>query len=143
MTREEMIEKFLCPGCVAGSDTKCGHYKAEDDGCAGHVMGTTVFPAGITFALGMPKGFNRGGWCGLNRRNHSTMTIRLYPEGDRARPYDKFNIPVWSLEQDGHLFVRVAQPRLGNWAVDVYEGGKRDALCPSAVDVGPIYEEYD
>lgn len=140
-----MVEKFQCPGCVAGSDTKCGYYKVDPSCpmCTGHVMGTMMLPGPGNFALGVPKGFNRGGWCMGENRTHSRMYFRFYPKGSKPYTYDYLNVPVWSLEKDGYLFVRVAQPRIAGWVVDVYEGGKASAICPQAFDVAPKYDEYD
>jgi hypothetical protein len=59
MTGEEMIEKFQCPGCVAGSSPKeCKNYrlgKSWGETCENHVIGTSILGVGH-FALGLPKG---------------------------------------------------------------------------------------
>jgi hypothetical protein len=59
---------------------------------------------------------------------------------------NKLNVPVWSLEQDGHLFVRTFTPRLCRPSVDVVEGGTRKESLPAklkGIDVGEFYEEID
>ena len=145
MTNEEMVEKFLCVGCVCGSDTSCGSYRAPDgwpSGCAGHVLG--IIATGIGhFALGLPKGFNRSGWCFHDQRTHNQMSVRMIPAGSAGPAYNDFNVPVWCLDEDGFLFVRVALPRLSGWILDVYEGGKKSEICPDAIDMTGRTDEYD
>ncbi len=61
MNKKSMVEKFQCPGCVSGSNTKCGSFKLEEPygfHCSGHVPGTTFMPGGRIF-LGLPKGFDK------------------------------------------------------------------------------------
>lgn len=147
MTKEELVERFLCPGCVCGSDVKCGRYEnysgnAHSVMCRGHVIGTSVLPMPGNIALGMPKGFNRPGWCSFEERSHNKMEIRLWPKGYRPN-WDDFNIAVWALEREGFLFVRTGMPRVGKWVVDVIEGGKAAEMCPAAKDVTKMYDEYD
>lgn len=105
-----------------------------------------MLPGAGLVALGMPKGFNRPGvfWDKADEpQQPHHMTIRLYPEGAELERYNKFNIPVWALERNGFLFMRIAQLRLGTMMVDVVEGGKASEICPQAIDMTPHYEEYD
>ena len=142
LTYEQMVEKFQCPGCVAGSDMECGAYKAGYHGCDGHVTGTHILGIGC-FALGLPKGFNRPGW--LKGRHNNQMNIRLWvsPEEHGAEcGWDKLNVPVWAMEKDGFLFVRTYSPRINETNVDVVQGGTL-ALCPDAIDVGEFADEID
>lgn len=153
MTKEELITKFLCPGCVAGMDTGCGRYQArgygpinsEGAGCESHVLGTFIMGGAGNIALGMPKGFNRPGWCQLEKRTHNQMPIYCWPKGtfDAAQIFNPFNIPVWALEYEGDLFVRVAQPRTGNFVTLVIEDGKAAELCPQALNMTDQYGTYD
>lgn len=152
-----MVEKFLCPGCVCGSDTKCGKYKTNSDpgafNCEGHVLGTIIMPAPGNIALGMPKGFNRPGYCQMNKRTHNQMNIRLWPsrtleEGGAVYPdWNDFNIPVWVLDGQGDdagfLFVRTAMPRVSGWIVDVIEGGLAMNVARGSTDMTPHYGTYD
>ena len=154
---EKLIEKFQCPGCVAGSNVKCGHFKPEnhyqtdiDDGffcCQSHVLGTLVSPPGHHVALGLPKGFNRAGdgFMGTNEPV-SQMVIRIWArtkDGSINAPkWDVFNVPVWALEEDGFLFVRTYMPRTNRPAVDVIEGGTL-ALVPKALNVAEFYGDMD
>lgn len=150
-----MVERFCCPGCVNGSDSKCGKFQIGDKlpppafgvqptrasvepglSCLGHAPGTIAFPGGKLMP-GLPKGFNKvGEW--------SHPLLRLWPKG--ARPeWNHLNVPVWSMVQDGHLFVRTFSPRINRPAVDVVEGATRRAL-PKALkglDVGKFYSEID
>lgn len=141
-TRDDLVTKYLCPGCVAGSDTECGKYEPQDGGCSAHVLGTSIFPAPGNIALGMPKGFNRPGWCQLEKRTHNQMPIRVWPKGE-APTWDWLNVPVWALEHEGDLFVRTVCPRTAALFVDVIEGGKAAELCPQAINVTERYDEYD
>lgn len=143
----KMIEKFQCPGCVCGSDTKCGKLMLEDTEVAGayclnHVLGTSMLGAGC-MALGLPKGFNKAGFeYGQERRHRNQMLIRLWSKG-RAPEYNQLNVPVWAMEHEGYLFVRVWSPRVDRSSVDVIEGGARAEICPQALNVAEFIEEID
>lgn len=143
MTEIEMIEQFQCPGCVAGSDTKCGSYESMGYGyatCKAHVLGTFVLGVG-NFAIGLPKGFCKSGWIPNTDTSLSTMSIRCWVKGKKPE-YDHFNVPVWALEKDGFLFVRVYLPRVNMTIVDIIEGGTLD-MVPNAIDVSKFYDEMD
>jgi hypothetical protein len=150
VTVEEMVEKFLCPGCVAGSNTKCGKYRRppEDcNGCGSHVLGTRIMPMPGLIALGMPKGFNRPGFYRddpdkPDEQPHHPY-IRLRPKGDEFGGYNRLNVAVWALEQDGFLFVRTMMPRLGMMVVDIHEDKKAAEMCPDAINVTSRYGDYD
>lgn len=139
--QKEMIEEFQCPGCVAGMDVKCGAFKLQVDygfTCLGNVPGTTKMPGG-TFALGLPKGFDKIG----DARGKTTKEpyIRLWGRGTKPE-WDKLNVAVWGLEKDGYLFVRTWSPRINKTYVDVISGGTM-AMVPGAINVGDFYEEID
>lgn len=143
VTSTSMVEQFLCPGCVCGHDTTCGKYMVSEPelgGCDGHVLGTFIMPLPGLIALGMPKGFNRPNRGEDNLHSSSKMHIRTYPATSPKPTYDVFNIPVWVREEDGFLFVRVAMPRVGDWAIDIIEGGKATDF-PGVQDVTNL--EYD
>ena len=151
MNLEQMVERFQCPGCVCGSDTKCGKYVSEGGSCKGHVLGTKMLGIG-NFALGLPKGFNRAGHEYAPSKEHphrSQMHIRLWPEGTEPE-WNHLNIPVWALEgkhtkdsdHDGFLFVRTYQPRINHTIVEVIEGGTLD-LVPNATDVSKFFDDID
>ena len=145
MTRRDMVEQFVCPGCVAGGDTSCGSYKTTEygGGCKSHVCGTSVL--GLQpFALGLPKGFNKCAMAGNSQhedQRQNTLLIRLWTK-DKRPEWNKFNVPVWALAQDGFLFVRTLAPRIGKVAIDVIEGGSIDEV-PQAIDVGAFVDELD
>ncbi len=148
MTTEEMVEKFLCPGCVVGSDTKCGRYKAPDDyhGCLSHCLGTRIMPGIGLIALGMPKGFNRA-WK-FNEEGNKMLeahhpVIQLYPAPEKPQTFDWLNVPVWALEHEGFLFVRCMRPRISVVFDMIVEGGKAAEICPQATNVTEKYESYD
>lgn len=141
MKVEKMVEKFQCPGCVVGSNTRCGRYKDggdDQDGhfCASHVVGTTL-NFSIHIALGLPKGFNRSGPDENFAGSRNVMRIRLWPKGVRRTPADTFNRDVWAMVEDGFLFVRSYSPRIDVGTVHVVEGGTlKDAS--GALDVGGV-----
>ena len=139
--QREMIEEFQCPGCVCGYRTSdCKAFKPEvDEGmarCLGHVTGTSISGIG-RIALGLPKGFCRTGF-----QENGKPFIRLW-EGPKSAEWDRCNIAVWAMESDGYLFVRTFMPRLNMSVVDVIKDGKREDLCPQAIDVGEFIDEID
>lgn len=145
---KKMVEKFLCPGCVSGSSTKCGSFRPSEGygaGCKSHVLGTTVMGAG-NMAIGLPKGFNKPGPMNAGpdtdkMRHSNTMEIRLWKRGT-APEWNNLNVAVWALVEDGHLFVRTLAPRVGRLYVDVIEGGTM-AMVPHAIDVAKFYGDID
>jgi len=145
MTRDKMVEEFICPGCVGGMDTKCGRYApGAQEGCSSHVLGTSMLsPHHITLSLGLPRGFNRGGRCLDHDRYHAKMTIRVWPKGEKPPEYDDYNIPVWCMVEEGFLFVRVCHPRMGDTSVDVIEGGVPEVHAKGAINMTNRQEEYD
>ena len=76
-TKEEMVQEFFCPGCVAGSDLECGAYKEARGGCDGWVPGTLIMPGG-NIALGFPKGFNKIPFASYQRHGRGKFTDRLH-----------------------------------------------------------------
>jgi hypothetical protein len=98
---------------------------------------------GNNIALGLPKGFHKPGidWAAKPPRAHNTMAIRLWPLGS-APEWNRFNVPVWAMEQESHLFVRTYSPRLNDGCVDVIEGGTL-AMVPNAIDVAQFIDEID
>lgn len=146
-THKEMVEKFICPGCVSGSNTSCGSYKAENHGCKEHVLGTVLMGVG-SFALGMPKGFNRPGYhyTEAGPKYNSRIDISCFDSQEEQRNadgYNKLNIPVWDLEKDGYLFIRVFRPRVSGVAIHVTKGGKLDDVGMSVIDVSEFYDDID
>lgn len=146
MTNAQLVEKFQCPGCVAGSNTRCGVYQADTDAggvrCVSHVLGTIVMPIG-NIALGLPKGFCRPGvnWETDPPRSKSRIKVRLWKAGTDPG-WDQYNVAVWALEREGFLYVRTYLPRVNDAFVDVIEKGTL-ALVPSAMNVADFYEEFD
>lgn len=145
MNVTEIIEKFVCPGCINGSDTQCGNYKPSDHYghmCDVHVLGTRMTGIGH-LALGLPKGFNRSGWEPYTEKSNNTMYIRCWPKNSKfTQMWDKFNVAVWALEQDGCLFVRTYSPRVNQTYVDIIDGGNLD-LVPVAIDVSKFHSVID
>lgn len=142
MTLEEMVERFQCFGCVWGRDTHCGKYAWGGllRCCLSHVSGVYVFPADYHLALHLPRGFNRSGFNDAGR-SKNTLNVGLWLRGTHP-PWDRLNIPVWALEQDGFLFVRTYAPLRDVGRVDVIEGGTL-ALVPQALDVKAFLDELD
>lgn len=154
MKIEKMVEEYQCPGCTLGFDTKCGSYKltaAPFVACINHSLGS-FFSGNGKVALGLPRGFNRPG--GL--RKHGTQEvsqmdgvawIRLWSVDDKTNKpqWDKFNVPVWAMEQNGALFVRTLSPRIGILYTDIVDGGKLADIpkLESPIDVGAFYDGMD
>ncbi len=141
--QEQMVEEFQCPGCVSGNRVNCGNYESCDFGdgayCQSHVPGTTIYPIGRVF-LGMPKGFNR---LGPIDRDMMPAAIVLFTERLNVDFYDDFNVPVWAMEKDGYLFVRVFSPRNNLPRIDVVKNGNWDLVWKSTIDVGKFIDEID
>jgi hypothetical protein len=149
--RLKMIEQFQCPGCVSGSDTKCGKFVEEEGRCASHIAGTFMMPGGH-IALGLPKGFNKTGmyYDSLTSKYDSTSktNIHLYTKDQHelAAFWNNCNIPVWALERDGFLFVRVYMPRVNFGMVQVVEGGTMQMIREKGfnpLDVSEFENEFD
>lgn len=151
LTVVDMVKEFQCPGCVNGSDPEsCSRYQLSNDygaRCRNHCAGTNILGSG-RIALGLPKGFNRYGLYqgktdSLMDAINGEMTIRLWPDG--GPQFDRFNVPVWRLEQDGMLFVRTMAPRVNGSFVDVIQlnGKKANQIAPTAIDAGEFFEDYD
>lgn len=144
MTREEMIKKFQCVGCVSGPDPKtCPAFKLDEQygfKCSGHVIGTMV-GLQLHLALGMPKGFNRSSPQDDMMATRNTLQLALWLKGTNPA-WDKFNLPTWALEEDGCLFVRTYAPRTDRGRIDVLEGGTL-ALVPNAIDVSKFTDDFD
>lgn len=155
----QMIREFQCPGCSCGTypDEGCGAYKLEEEKnglgmcgaffrCGGWSPGTFMGGVG-RIALGLPKGFTRVGAVDLQIMKHY---FRMYEKPEHKPEYDRFNIPVWAMEQDGYLFVRCVCPR-NNWHyIDVIKDGKVEMASfkdgpheHKAINVGDFYDEID
>jgi len=140
---KKMVEKFQCPGCVCGCDTECGSFNYDDSElrCVSHVLGTSIGAPGNSIALGLPKGFNKPGYSDNGKRMKNKMDIRLFPKGQHPT-WDKLNVPVWAMEDEGFLFVRTFAPRINLSWVDVIDGAKI-GLVPEAIDVSKFFDEID
>lgn len=146
MKTEELVEKFQCVGCVCGGDTKCGVYQLDTSkgggSCKSHVLGTSL-GLGNNIALGLPKGFCKPGvnWKADPPRAFNQMAIRLWESG--TKPFwDRLNVPVWAMVEDGFLYVRTYAPRINETWVDVIENGSLD-MVPNAINVGEFINEID
>lgn len=143
MTFEQMVKQFQCLGCVTGSDPKsCDAFKLRDLGvgsgktCGSHVSGTMIFPTVGKFVLGLPKGFCREG--------DGKLYVRLFPKGELTPKWDKFNVPVWAMEQEGFLYVRTYSPRVNYTYVDVIEDGTFALFNGrEVIDVGGFIDDID
>ncbi len=152
LTVVEMVEKFQCVGCLYGpGPASCEKYGLYENGgfafCQGHVAATFMTGAG-RLALGLPKGFNRYGEDRgrdpetLAKTAVSRMLIRLHPE--RMPSWDRLNVPVWKMVQEGFLFVRTYAPRTNYCFVDVVQSTEIDApALAGAIDVGTFYDAID
>lgn len=152
MERADLVERFQCPGCVAGPNpATCPAYRPDDDAsggfvqCAGHVPGTRfgLGPNSLV-ALGLPRGFNK---VGMRHPRHPgepppPPNIRLWTAGHDPG-WNHLNVPVWGYEEDGFLYVRTFLPRLGEHYVDVIEGGRFADLPAGVIDVAAFRTEID
>jgi len=154
----EMVEKFQCPGCMSGPDPEnCPNFELDSklpigdnkmNCCVGHYPGTRMSGVG-QINLGLPKGFNRVGYNQQVGQDRPQELIRLFPSPEKSGSlghgvcYDKLNVAVWAMEQDNYLFVRCYMPRTNRTFVDVIKGGKKEDICPDAIDVGEFYDEID
>lgn len=138
MIKLKMVEEFQCPGCVAGSDTKCGSFKLEEFNnqfhCSKHVPGTTMAGVG-KILLGLPKGFNR------TTREQGTC-VRLCDKPD-ASHWNNLNVAVWAMEMDGYLFVRTYSPRVDVTWIDVIKGGTMANVPAGTINVAEFIDEID
>lgn len=133
----KMIEKFQCPGCTIGCNTKCGSFVPAEfpNGsfrCSTHSAGTMILGLPGKLLLGMPKGFNRTG-------NMDNQDIWMWLK-DSPPPWDKFNIPVWAIKEDGFVFARTYSPRTNYPRIDVWEDGK---IPKEALDVSKFIDDFD
>lgn len=137
----EMIEEFQCPGCMAGSDIKCGKFKLWKEwgvSCISHFPSTIMMPGG-NIALGLPRGFNKLG--DVKELRQKRAYIRLWIKGTKP-DWDKLNVAVWAMEEKGYLYVRTYSPRTNLTFVDVIQGGKLED-AKDAINVGAFKDEID
>ena len=142
--QRKMIEEFQCPGCVSGSDTAtCKSFKFKNDvygfQCIAQCPGTRAMPGGL-LALGLPRGFNKVGQAEATRTKD--VYIRLWTKEDAPPKWDKLNVAVWAMEEDGYLFVRTFSPRINKSYVDVIQGGTLKSV-PGAINVGEFKDDID
>lgn len=140
---KDMVEKFQCPGCVAGSNTQCGIYKYDPDEmkCVSHVLGTQV-GLGNHVAIGLPRGFNKPGWSRDRHITRNTIDVRLWTAGTKP-DWNHLNVAVWALEKDGFLFVRTFAPRVNMSWVDVIEGGTFEMVPHGTISVAEFINDID
>lgn len=140
-----MVREYQCSGCVVGSDPKtCGSFELQEEKndfyrCIQHVSGTRVYPGGNIY-LGLPKGFNKVG--AVHPDYKSKTHIRIHPE-DSVLPWDRLNVAVWGMEQDGTLFVRTYCPRVNDAFIDILPGRTMAVLPEGVIDVGEFIDEID
>jgi len=120
----KLIEKYQCPGCVCGSNTRCGKF-IKDDGygecCISHVPGTSICFCG-SFYLGLPKGMNKVGDF-----NNSYSRFRIWREGTKPE-WDAFNIPVWVKQDGSNLIVKTVLPRTMRIFIDIIENSDKSVI---------------
>lgn len=74
-------------------------------------------------------------------RDSSIMLLRFHDRSFDGSLWNRFNIPIWFLHQEGFTFVRTYAPRLNIGITDVIEG-EVEVPAP-AVDVKPFHDEMD
>lgn len=153
LSRIEMITEFQCPGCSCGTWAKdCDQLKIDtqtEEGsfrgsfrCSSHHAGTIMVGFG-KILLGMPVGFNK--------IRAEKVLIHLADQ-DNFCSFNRFNIPVWVMEKDGFLFVRVFCPRISLSHILVIQGETVESLAkywndtipmPTVIDVSKFIDEID
>lgn len=110
---KKAIETYQCPGCVAGSNTKCGAFKQgyapTSFECTAHVPGTAMSRIG-TIMLGMPKGFCRVGPRREDKDSRHTVQIHpKFPDGW----FNEMNVAACKYrDPSGVVHVRGLHPRI-------------------------------
>jgi hypothetical protein len=139
--RTHEVKEFQCPGCTIGCDGEkfeAQTYPSEDGRpgirCSNHSAGTFLSGVGQIF-LGMPKGFSRVG-----PRSDHLPEIWFF---DEIPEYDFLNIPVWGMEKDGYLFIRVFLPRTVRNMIHVVKDGKFADLASKHQGVFDLATEID
>lgn len=144
MTREVLIELLQCPGCIHGSDTKCGvcHIDTASDDksfhCRTHYPGTMVGALSNKVYLGMPTGFNKVGDTREGVNNNIWIYLDTIPEYN-----EKFTIPFWYRQYGRLLFIRVYCPRINHALIWVVYNKKPEdipGLIERAVEAPPENE---
>ena len=77
----------------------------------------------------------------LDIENRNT-NIRLLTKADKNK-YNFINIPIWAMEKDGYLFVRVYCPRINYGYVDIIKDGKHQEICPEDKNVKDFIDDFD
>lgn len=145
----EMVKEFQCPGCSCGIDPEtCKRFDLASESWGFHSnsgfhycknwLPSTFFGGIGRVALGLPKGFCRIGVLDFEK---VTCYVRLH-ESPKDIRYNKLNVAVWAMVQDGYLFVRVFSPRINTTYVDIIKDGSLD-LVPNAINIAEFYEEID
>lgn len=129
----EIVEKYQCPGCASGINTKSGCFKQDPDNfsCGKHCAGTVIGGAG-TVNLGLPKGFNRLGPIDTRIQKSNIRIFEKMPE------YNAFNIPLWAMEHEGNLLVCTALPRLHQFWIDIIPGKSIKDLPTNVIDISTL-----
>lgn len=135
-----MVEEHQCPGCSLGCSPAdgCLKFDADDYGyrCVAHSAGTFASGGVGRLNLGLPKGFCR---VVYSEAKGPRTNVILF---DKTPAYDRLNVPVWAMERDGNLYVRVYMPRTDQTRVHVVAGGKLSDV-PDAINVGEFIDEID
>lgn len=143
-TIEKAIYNFQCAGCVCGSSPKtCDKFQLSshennEGHCANHVPGTLMYPGG-RMILGMPTGFDK------IRGADQKEFINIYEKGSIPE-FDFLNLPVWAMEHEGNLFVKVVCARILSIFTYIILGGKMDDLGEykdKVVDVKTVLDKID
>lgn len=154
----QMIHDLQCPGCLhspycdpEAEEQECPKFEISQAGsCTGHRMGTMMSGHGM-FALGMPVGFNKQQLPaqsieerkrGVHRSPMMDIFFFASPE-DFDLEFSYRNVPVWYLEYEGRLFIRMFSPRIGLPWTCVVQGGSKDTMPESAFNVADFQEEIN
>lgn len=134
LTIINMIDNFLCPGCMNGykASENCKSFElVEDDNggykCGKHFPGTTM---GYPIILGLPPLFSSIGF--LDKEKKRTY-VRVYEAFQDV--WDENNVPVWAGEKDGYLFVKTFWALNPNVIIEVFKDGKVSDIPYHSVNV--------
>lgn len=142
---EKAIKEFQCCGCVSGSSPKtCDQFKltSSESGeghCENHCPGTMMFPGG-RMLLGMPVGFNK------LRGVEQKQFVYIFEKETPIQGYCPLNMPLWAMEHEGNLLVKVASPRILAFRIEVYLGKTMKDLGEwesKVVNVSEIQDQID
>jgi len=110
----EAIENYQCPGCVSGSNTKCGQFENKM-GCNRHCPGTAILGVGHIL-LGMPRGFNK-----IRENKVRIYIFNTFDElSSSFENFNFLNMPIWKFKDKfNNTLIRIFMPRISTSCIAV------------------------